>query len=145
MKFPLKLDHLSAQPSGVDTAELIKKLEDGYRMEKPNNAPNFIRDVMSNCWEKEPKDRPTFRQLEEMITANLELSVSSCYSNLDTPYQKFKVVARNTESFGLEKLLQEKPKRMISFSQSARSGARHTKQSERLRPTRSSVKSLNLL
>ena len=52
-------------------------------MEKPNYAPNFIGDLMSNCWEKGPEDRPTFSQIEEIIDSNLEASVSSYYSNLN--------------------------------------------------------------
>ena len=89
-------------------------------MEKPNYAPNFIGDVMEHCWKKEPKDRPSFRQLEEMITPNLESSVSSYYSNLNTPYEKFneeKAVAPKTERFGLAKLLNEKTKVVKSHSQ----------------------------
>ena len=39
-------------------------------MEKPNYAFYFIGEVMSNCLEKEPKDRPTFSQLEEIIRGN---------------------------------------------------------------------------
>ena len=80
-------------------------------MEKPDNAPNFIGDVMSNCWEKEPKDRPTFSQLEETISDNMESSVSSYYSNLNAPYEKFnyeKATAPKTERFGLAKLLNDK-------------------------------------
>ena len=95
-------------------------------MDNPVFAPNFISDVMNNCWKKEPKDRPTFSKIEETITANLESSVSSYYSNLNAPYEKFndeKVDAPKTERFGLAKLLNDKPLLMKSLSQSVRYGA----------------------
>ena len=90
-------------------------------MEKPNYAPNFIGEVMSKCWKKEPKERPSFSELEGIIRDQMESTVSSYYSNLDTPYQKFnheKGVAPKTERFGLSKMLNEKPKLMNSLSQS---------------------------
>ena len=95
-------------------------------MEKPNCAPNFIGDVMNHCWKKEPSDRPSFNQIEEIIGGNLESSVSSYYSNLNVPYEKFnedKTVAPKTERFGLAKLLNDNPKLINSRSQPGRYGA----------------------
>ena len=105
--------------SDIDRKELIKELENGYRMEKPNYAPNFIGEIMNNCWKKKPKDRPTFNQLEEIISGNMESSVSSYYSNLNVPYEKFnyeKAIASKIERFGLAKLLNDKPKLLKSLS-----------------------------
>ena len=113
----------------IDAKQLIKELENGYRMEKPNYAPNFIGDVMSNCWKKEPKDRPTFNQLEEIVSGNMESTVSSYYSNLNAPYEKSnyeKTVAPKTEGFGLAKLLNDKPKLLKSLSQPADSNLRYS-------------------
>ena len=132
-----KLDPSSLQPSGVDTTELIQKLEDGYRMEKPNYAPNFIGEVMSKCWKKEPKERPSFSELEGIIRDQMESTVSSYYSNLDTPYQKFnheKGVAPKTERFGLAKIIKENPKLMKSLSLVRYDvGLRYNKWPERLK------------
>ena len=91
-------------------------------MKKPNYASYFIGEVMSNCLEKEPKDRPTLSQLEEIIRGNMESAVSFYYSNLDATYQKFndeKCVAPKTEHFGLEKMLNEQPQLMKPLSLSA--------------------------
>ena len=88
-------------------------------MDKPNYAPKFIEGVMNKCWEKEPKDRPSFSQIEELISSNMESAVSSYYSNLDAPYQKFnaeKAVAPKTERFGLSKIFNENPILMKSLS-----------------------------
>ena len=89
-------------------------------MEKPNYAPNFIGGIMMNCWKKEPNERPSFSQIEGIVSSNMETSVSSFYSNLNAPYEKFneeKTVAPKTESFGLAKLLNDKPKIAKSLSQ----------------------------
>ena len=105
-------------------------------MEKPNYAPNFIGEVMNNCWKREPKERPTFNQLEETITVNLELSVSSYYLNMNAPHKKFndeKAVAPKTERFGLAKMLYDKPKLMKSLTQSLGIGVRCSLASEPLR------------
>jgi hypothetical protein len=48
--------------------QLIKEIQKGYRMEKPENAPNFFGEMMANCWKREPKERPTFGQLEDTIS-----------------------------------------------------------------------------
>ncbi|EFX82654.1 hypothetical protein DAPPUDRAFT_4284, partial [Daphnia pulex] len=47
--------------------ELVKVITKGYRMEKPDNAPTLFGEIMSSCWKMEPKERPTFSQLQEMI------------------------------------------------------------------------------
>ena len=91
-------------------------------MEKPNFAPNSIGEIMMNCWKKEPKERPSFIQLEENVGSNMESSVSSFYYNLNSPYEKFndeKTTAPKTERFGLAKLLNDKPKISKLLSQPA--------------------------
>ena len=39
----------SSQPAGIDTKLLVKELENGYRMEKPYYAPNFMGEIMMDC------------------------------------------------------------------------------------------------
>ena len=70
---------------------------------------------MSKCWEKEPKKRPTFSQIVEIIRSNMESAVSSYYLHLDAPYQKFnqeKEFAPKTERFGLSKMLNKNSKQI---------------------------------
>ena len=105
-------------------------------MEKPNYTPNFMGEIMMDCWKKEPKDRPSFGQIEAMITDNMESSVSSYYSNLNAPYEKFNdeiTVAPKAERFGLAKLLNKKPNVIKLRSQSSGYGARYTQPPERSR------------
>lgn len=38
--------------------EFLDKLRDGYRMEKPDFAPQNIYEMMLRCWNKEASERP---------------------------------------------------------------------------------------
>ncbi|CAG2173059.1 unnamed protein product, partial [Oppiella nova] len=64
--------------------EFYKRLKTGYRMEKPDFAPNDIYELMSLCWRAEPKDRPDFMEIADIIGALLE---SNHYLDLNDPYQ----------------------------------------------------------
>lgn len=90
---------------------LMKEIKNGYRMEKPENAPNFFGVLMANCWNTEPNERPTFRQLEEMINDHMESAVSCHYLNLTLPYGKFDEVdiTTPTDVFRSTNLLKEIP------------------------------------
>jgi hypothetical protein len=62
---------------------LVTQIENGYRMAKPENAPNFVGEMMTNCWQKEPKERPTFSQLADVIEKQIESVVGIDYLNLN--------------------------------------------------------------
>lgn len=90
---------------------LIQTIQKGYRMEKPDCAPNFFGDILSNCWKTNPDERPTFSQLEQTICSHMETSISSNYLNLNAEYVKMneeKDIATPTDRFGLAKMLNEK-------------------------------------
>ncbi|XP_046646413.1 fibroblast growth factor receptor 2-like [Daphnia pulicaria] len=97
------------QCPGLDAGHhLVKEIQNGYRMEKPGTAPSFLGEIMTNCWKTEPKERPTFGQIEEVISKHMESSVSSHYLNLNAPYVKLneaKEIATSNDVFGLAKLL----------------------------------------
>ena len=59
---------------GVD--QLIEELQNGYRMDKPQFAPKEIGHLMANCWKSMPNERPTFHQLQEALSNQLE--AASC-------------------------------------------------------------------
>ncbi|KAG8190869.1 hypothetical protein JTE90_010294 [Oedothorax gibbosus] len=67
--------------------EFFKKLKNGYRMEKPELAPDQIDQMMRNCWLHNPSERPDFSRLAETIGSLLESSVRKYYVELNTPYQ----------------------------------------------------------
>jgi hypothetical protein len=62
---------------------LLRELQSGHRMEKTEYAPNFIGEMMKNCWEKEPNDRPTFSQMADVIEKQIEFVVGIEYLNLN--------------------------------------------------------------
>ncbi len=89
---------------------LLKEIQNGYRMDKPEIAPNFMGEIMNNCWKVEPKERPTFSQIEEIISKHMESSVSSHYLNLNAAYVRLNEDKENATSkdvFGLAKLLND--------------------------------------
>ncbi|XP_055313985.1 tyrosine-protein kinase Shark isoform X3 [Sitodiplosis mosellana] len=47
--------------------EVIKMVEKGGRLTKPEQCPNNVYEIMSSCWNYSPKDRPTFRFLTEFF------------------------------------------------------------------------------
>ncbi|XP_068734046.1 fibroblast growth factor receptor 3-like isoform X2 [Montipora capricornis] len=52
------------QTSGRKVMEL---LGEGYRMPKPNHVAEMLYQLMLNCWQQEPHDRPTFEQLRREL------------------------------------------------------------------------------
>ncbi len=52
-------------------------------MEKPEYAPNFMGEMMKNCWLKKPKERPTFSQMADVISKQIEFVVGIDYLNLN--------------------------------------------------------------
>ncbi|XP_068687446.1 uncharacterized protein [Montipora foliosa] len=52
------------QKSGRKVMEL---LGEGYRMPKPNHVAEMLYQLMLNCWQQEPHDRPTFEQLRREL------------------------------------------------------------------------------
>ncbi|XP_044737369.1 vascular endothelial growth factor receptor kdr-like isoform X2 [Chrysoperla carnea] len=62
------------------------KLEDGYRLSKPEFSTKELYQVMLQCWEARPKNRPTFDKLANDIGMMLENAVREHYINLNSPY-----------------------------------------------------------
>ena len=62
---------------------LVTQIQNGYRMTKPEYTPNFIGEMMANCWRKEPNDRPTFSQMADVIAKQIESVVGIDYLNLN--------------------------------------------------------------
>ncbi|XP_007190793.1 tyrosine-protein kinase FRK isoform X2 [Balaenoptera acutorostrata] len=49
--------------SGMTGAQVIQMLGQNYRLPQPSNCPLQFYNIMSECWNAEPKDRPTFETL----------------------------------------------------------------------------------
>ncbi|PNF14062.1 hypothetical protein B7P43_G03563 [Cryptotermes secundus] len=72
---------------GMEADEkLYNKLVSGYRMEQPQYAPGGIYNIMMECWETRPIQRPSFGELAEKLGCMLEESVRRHYVDLNNPY-----------------------------------------------------------
>ncbi|KAG7472325.1 hypothetical protein MATL_G00107680 [Megalops atlanticus] len=52
---------------GMTHPEVIRSLERGYRMQRMDNCPKELYDIMLMCWNKKPEDRPTFEYLQSVL------------------------------------------------------------------------------
>lgn len=52
---------------GLMNKQVIEKVREGYRLEKPNDCPTEVYRLMRMCWEEDPAKRPTFVQLFEEL------------------------------------------------------------------------------
>ncbi|KAK7503991.1 hypothetical protein BaRGS_00004723 [Batillaria attramentaria] len=49
---------------GISHGEIMDKVGQGYRMSQPKGCPDELYDLMRECWNQDPKQRPTFKSLE---------------------------------------------------------------------------------
>lgn len=47
--------------------DVLEKVNGGYRMEKPENCPDQMYQIMLKCWKSRPSDRPTFVQVQKLL------------------------------------------------------------------------------
>jgi len=78
---------------GINGREIANKLQQGYRMPKPKHVDRQLYQIMLQCWQENPNDRPTFSSLEDTIVkmtqnnnhvyVNMNEYDTSLYSNVD--------------------------------------------------------------
>lgn len=55
---------LGATPyPGMDLYIVLEKLEHGYRMPRPQGCPPEVYQLMRDCWQQDPRQRPAFKQI----------------------------------------------------------------------------------
>ncbi|XP_035212652.1 tyrosine kinase receptor Cad96Ca-like isoform X2 [Stegodyphus dumicola] len=52
---------------GLSANEVIRKVRDGYRLEKPDHCRREMYNIMFYCWDKDPKQRPSFGELVSLL------------------------------------------------------------------------------
>lgn len=57
-------------------------------MEKPDNTPNCVVELMASCWKANPNERPAFSFIERTLSSQLESTVTSYYLQLSDDYVK---------------------------------------------------------
>jgi len=57
---------------GMSGSEVMKKVKEGYRLDKPEHCDREIYNMMFYCWDKDPVERPSFttlvKDLEKLLT-----------------------------------------------------------------------------
>ncbi|KAK6757699.1 hypothetical protein RB195_015485 [Necator americanus] len=76
----------SPYPS-VPPEEMLQFLENGGRMERPDNCPENFYEVMCECWTCDPEKRPDFSAIRQKLAAQLE-EITEEYSYLTLDAQK---------------------------------------------------------
>ncbi|XP_071800020.1 tyrosine-protein kinase receptor Tie-1-like [Asterias amurensis] len=67
---------------GIKTPFLTSRLENGYRMPKPDNSDGKIYDVMLQCWQEDPDDRPSFKKLVSVLKTMADSKEDQIYMRL---------------------------------------------------------------
>ena len=57
---------------GIKNDEVIGKLEQGERLQLPLKCPGPLFNLMNHCWQYDPEDRPSFREVELQLNYILE-------------------------------------------------------------------------
>jgi len=47
--------------------EVVTKVIQNYRMDIPDNCPQNIYNLMKNCWDRDPKKRPSFEKIASQV------------------------------------------------------------------------------
>ncbi|XP_040217893.1 fibroblast growth factor receptor 2 isoform X3 [Rana temporaria] len=74
---------------GIPVEELFKLLKEGHRMDKPANCTNELYMMMRDCWQANPSNRPTFKQLVEDLDRILTLTTNEEYLELSAPLEQY--------------------------------------------------------
>ena len=51
---------------GMSGSEVMKKVREGQRLDKPEHCDREIYNMMFYCWDKDPSERPTFTGLVQV-------------------------------------------------------------------------------
>ena len=60
--------------SGFTNTEVVKKIEKGERLKKPNGCNEDHFKIMNECWKENPQERPSFKDLYQRFELNCDKS-----------------------------------------------------------------------
>ncbi|XP_076810925.1 tyrosine-protein kinase FRK-like [Clavelina lepadiformis] len=69
-----------------DGEELQQELRAGYRMPKAEECPNELHVIMTDCWKREPEERPSFEELQGRLEEFEEMDDLEEDSSNSYPY-----------------------------------------------------------
>lgn len=55
----------------VEILQVIKAIEDGFRLPAPVNCPQHLHQLMLDCWQKERTERPSFSQIHSALSKSI--------------------------------------------------------------------------
>lgn len=55
----------------VEILQVIKAIEDGFRLPAPVNCPQHLHQLMLDCWQKERTERPSFGQIHSALSKSI--------------------------------------------------------------------------
>uniref|UniRef100_A0A4W5RFB8 Tyrosine-protein kinase receptor n=1 Tax=Hucho hucho TaxID=62062 RepID=A0A4W5RFB8_9TELE len=99
---------LAEQPyQGLSNEQVLKFVMDAGFLDRPDNCADRLHDLMSMCWQYNPKLRPSFQEIIEMLHEDLHRSfqeVSFYYSQENKPQEQedFDLDMDNMESIPLD-------------------------------------------
>uniref|UniRef100_A0A8C4YKW6 receptor protein-tyrosine kinase n=1 Tax=Gopherus evgoodei TaxID=1825980 RepID=A0A8C4YKW6_9SAUR len=76
----------SPYPGMAVDSKFYKMIKEGYRMFSPECAPVEMYEIMKSCWDADPLQRPTFKQIVQLIEQQLSDNANHAYSNF-SPHQ----------------------------------------------------------
>lgn len=62
---------------GMDSAQILRFLNDKQRLHPPHGTPEPIQDLLTRCWAYRPEERPSFAQIVQSLTCYLFLPSTS--------------------------------------------------------------------
>ncbi|XP_043828686.1 mast/stem cell growth factor receptor Kit isoform X1 [Dromiciops gliroides] len=74
----------SPYPGMPVDSKFYKMIKEGFRMLSPECSPPEMYDIMKSCWNSDPVQRPTFKQIVQLIEQQLLDSTNHVYSNITT-------------------------------------------------------------
>ncbi len=71
---------------GIELAQVYELLESGYRMQCPEGCPDPIYDLMKQCWAWDVQDRPTFKEISNLLNSMSDINEGECHCTVLLPY-----------------------------------------------------------
>ncbi|XP_060592514.1 insulin-like peptide receptor [Ruditapes philippinarum] len=85
---------LAAQPyQGLSNEEVLRYVASAKIMDTPERCPTKLYDLMVKCWRYRPKQRPTFKEIIELLLPDLDQSFRDCsyfFSEENAKYEEAK-------------------------------------------------------
>uniref|UniRef100_A0A6Q2XUU8 Tyrosine-protein kinase receptor n=1 Tax=Esox lucius TaxID=8010 RepID=A0A6Q2XUU8_ESOLU len=108
-----EISTLAEQPyQGLSNEQVLKFVMDGGYLDRPDNCADRLHNLMSMCWQYNPKLRPSFQEIIEMLHEDLHPSfqeVSFYYSQENKPPEQ--------DDFDLDMDMESIPLDPSSYSQ----------------------------